>query len=198
MVVAQGSPIINLADLADKNIAGISPTCEAVISLTAAAKAAGAVFNLQRLAGGPAITALKGGTVDGAILEEPHVSIAELANYKVIFPDVSAKIPCRTINASNRILASNAERLKDFIKAIDEANAIILSNPTAENIVKIAADYTGAPTEAIIHGNGRLKFGIKLAVDGLKALGDELLALDNIKENPGDNMFANEFKGITW
>jgi NitT/TauT family transport system substrate-binding protein len=198
MVVAQGSPIINLADLADKNIAGISPTCEAVISLTAAAKAQGAVFNLQRLAGGPAITALKGGTVDGAILEEPHVSIAELANYKVIFPDVSANIPCRTINASNRILASNAESLKGFIKAIDEANAIILSNPTAENIVKIAVDYTGAPAEAIIHGNGRLKFGIKLAVDGLKALGDELLALGNIKENPGDNMFAGEFKGTTW
>jgi len=198
LVVSQDSPIINLADLNDKNIAGISPTCEAVISLTVAAKAKGAGFNLQRLAGGPAITALKGGTVDGAILEEPHVSIAELEGYKVVFPDVSASIPCRTINASNRILATNADQLKDFIKAVDEANAAILANPTAENIVKIAADYTGAPNEAIIHGNGRLKFGIKLAVDGLKALGDELLALDNIKEHPGESMFASEFKGITW
>ena len=198
LVVSPDSPIINLADLNDKNIAGISPTCEAVISLTVAAKAKGADFNLQRLAGGPAITALKGNTVDGAILEEPHVSIAELEGYKVVFPDVSASIPCRTINASNRILATNAAQLKDFIQAIDEANKLILSNPTAENIVKIAADYTGAPNEAIIHGNNRLKFGIQLAVDGLKALGDELLALGNIKEHPGESMFASEFKGITW
>jgi NitT/TauT family transport system substrate-binding protein len=198
LVVSQDSPITKLSDLNGKDIAGISPTCEAVISLTVAAKANGAKFNLQRLAGGPAITALEAGRVDEAILEEPHVSIAELAGYKVIFPDVSANIPCRTINACNRILASNAKQLKDFIKAIDEANVIILSNPIAENIVKIAVDYTGAPDKAIIHGNNRLKFGIKLEVEGLKALGDELLALDNIKENPGDNIFANEFKGITW
>lgn len=198
LVVPQDSPITSLADLDGKEIAGISPTCEAVISLTVAAKAAGAEFNLQRLAGGPAIVALEGGTVDGAILEEPHVSIAELAGYKVVFPDVSASIPCRTINASDRFLATNPDQLLDFIKAVDEANAIILADPVADNIVKIAAAYTGAPEEAIIHGNDRLKFGIKLEVDGLWALGEELLALDSIKENPGDSMFADAFKGVTW
>ena len=198
LVVPQNSPIRTLADLKDKEIAGISPTCEAVISLTLAAKRAGGEFNLQRLAGGPAIAALEAGRVDGAILEEPHVSIAELAGYKVLFPDISANIPCRTINVSNRALAANADALKDFIKAIDEANAIILSNPIAPNIVRIAADYTGAPEAAIIHGNDRLKFGIRLEVDGLRALGDELIALDNIRENPGDRMFASEFKGIIW
>ena len=198
LVVSQDSPITKFADLNGKEIAGISPTCEAVISLTVAANAAGAKFNLQRLAGGPAIIALEGSRIDGAILEEPHVSIAELAGYKVVFADVSANIPCRTINASNRALSANAEQLKNFIKAINEANTIILANPTAENIVKIAANYTGAPENAIIHGNDRLKFGIALEVDGLKKLGDELLALGNIKENPGDRMFSDVFKGITW
>jgi len=198
LLVPQESKISKLEDLKDKEIAGISPTCEAVISLTSAAKKAGANFNLQRLAGGPAITALKGGSVDGAILEEPQASIAELAGYKVLFREVSENIPCRTINASDRILATSAEGLKNLIKAVDEANKIILSNPKAENIVKIAAEYTSAPEDAIIHGNDRLKFGIAIKVDGLNALADELLANGNIKEKPGNAMFAAEFKGITW
>jgi len=198
LLVPQTSKITKLSDLNGKQIAGISPTCEAVISLTNAAKGAGAKFDLQRLAGGPAITALKGGTVDGAILEEPQASIAEIEGYKVLFREVSANIPCRTINASNRALAANADALKNLVKAIDEANQIILSNPTAENIVKIAADYTGAPENAIVHGNNRLKFGIALKVEGLNGLADALLAEGNIKEKPGDNMFAAEFKGITW
>jgi len=198
LVVAKDSPITTLSDLNGKEIAGISPTCEAVISLVSAARKVGAKFNLQRLAGGPAITALEGRRVDGAILEEPHVSIAELAGYKVLFREVSANIPCRTINVSDRIIASSTPQLKDFIKAIDEANQIILANPIADNIVKIAVDYTGAPRDAIIHGNHRLKFGIKLEVEGLKLLGEELIAEKSIKENPGDRMFASAFKGITW
>jgi len=198
LLVPQTSKITKLSDLKGKNIAGISPTCEAVISLTAAAKKAGGEFNLQRLAGGPSITALKGGSVDAAILEEPQASIAELDGYKVLFREVSENIPCRTINASNRALAANAEALKNLVKAIDEANKIILSNPTADNIVKIATDYTGAPENAIRHGNNRLKFGIDLKVEGLNGLADALLAEGNIKEKPGDNMFAAEFKGITW
>ena len=198
LLVPQNSPISKLEDLSGKDIAGISPTCEAVISLTSGAKKAGAQFNLQRLAGGPAITALEGGRVDGAILEEPQASIAELAGYKVLFREVSSNIPCRTINASNKSLANNANALKDFIKAVDEANKIILSNPTADEVVKIAVDYTGAPRDAVVHGNHRLLFGIQIPTDGLIKLGDELLAAGNIKENPGLSMFAEEFKGITW
>jgi len=198
LLVPPDSPITRLSDLQGREIAGISPTCEAVISLTVAARAAGGDFNLQRLAGGPAITALEGRRVDGAILEEPHASIAELAGYRVLFREVSENIPCRTINVSDRALAANTDALKDFIKAVDEANAVILSNPIADNIVKIAADYTGAPADAIIHGNHRLLFGIRLEVDGLIALGNELLALDNIRENPGNSMFAEAFRGITW
>ncbi|MCL1947822.1 MAG: ABC transporter substrate-binding protein, partial [Chitinivibrionia bacterium] len=127
LVVRENSPISALEDLNGKNIAGISPTCEAVISLTVAAKKAGAEFNLQRLAGGPAIAALESESVDGSILEEPHTSIAELSGHKVLFRDVSENIPCRTIAVSNRFLAANVEPLKNFIKAIDEANKIILA-----------------------------------------------------------------------
>ncbi|MCL2052616.1 MAG: ABC transporter substrate-binding protein [Lachnospiraceae bacterium] len=198
LLVPTDSPIKTLADLDGKEIAGISPTCEAVISLAVAAGAVGAEFELQRLAGGPAIAALEAGAVDGAILEEPSASIAELLGYTVLFREVAENIPCRTINASDSILAANPEQLKDFIKAIDEANEIILADPIAENIVTIAADYTGAPEDAIINGNDLLKFRIALDTDGLKALADELIILDNIKENPEDSMFSDVFKGVTW
>ncbi|MDR1874196.1 MAG: ABC transporter substrate-binding protein [Synergistaceae bacterium] len=198
LLVEPNSPIRTFADLKGREIAGISPTCEAVISLAVKALDAGGSFDLQRLAGGPAIAALASRSVDGAILEEPHVSIAELQGYKVLFPDVSAGIPCRTINASDRVLANSAEDLKRFVQAIDEANAVILANPVADNIVDIAARYTGAPKEAIVHGNDRLKFTIILDTKGLKLLGDELLKLGNIKENPGNKLFAEAFRGITW
>ena len=198
LLVPADSDIKELSDLQGKNISGISPTCEAIISLTVAARAAGAEFNLERLAGGPAIQALEACAVDGAILEEPQASIAELAGYIRKFDDVSANIPCRTINASDSFLANNADALVDFIKAIDEANTIILSDPIAENIVAIAAKYTGAPENAIIHGNHRLLFGITLEVEGLKKLADELVNMDDIRENPGDDMFAEAFRGITW
>jgi NitT/TauT family transport system substrate-binding protein len=198
LLVKPDSPIKTFADLKGKKIAGISPTCEAVISLAVKARENGGEFLLERLSGGPAIAALKSGAVDGAILEEPHASIAELEGYKVLFPDVSANIPCRTINASERILANNAEELKLFIKAVDEANTIILDNPVADNIVALAEKYTGAPKDAIIHGNSRLKFRVALDTKGLKSLGDELIKLNNIKENPGDKLYAESFKGITW
>jgi NitT/TauT family transport system substrate-binding protein len=198
LLVPADSDIRELADLDGKNIAGISPTCEAIISLAVAARNAGAEFNLDRLAGGPAIVALEAGQVDGAILEEPQASIAELAGYVRMFDDVSENIPCRTINASNRFLSANEQALKDFIKAIDEANAIILADSTSDNIVQIAADYTGAPKEAIILGNHRLLFQITLDTEGLKALADELVAMNDIRENPGNAMFADAFKGITW
>ena len=103
-----------------------------------------------------------------------------------------------TFNASDRALSSVPEQLKDFIRAVDEANAIILADPIAENIVRIAADYTGAPEDAIINGNHRLLFGIALEVDGLIALGDELLAEGNIRQNPGSRIFSDIFRGITW
>lgn len=198
LVVPKDSKIRTFADLNGKNIAGISPTCEAVISITVKARDAGAEFNLQKLAGGPALAALEAGKVDGAILEEPQVSIAELKGFKVLFRDASSNIPCRTINARNAFLASNAEELKHFIHAVAEANAIILADPVADRIVDISARYTGAPADAIRFGNDRLKFRIAIDKPGLSGLADELIKLGNIRENPGDKLYAPEFRGITW
>lgn len=198
LVVPQDSPIKSFADLNGKNIAGISPTCEAVISITVKARDAGAKFNLQKLAGGPALTALESKQVDGAILEEPQVSIAELKGYKVLFRDASSNIPCRTINARTAFLDSNSKDLKEFIQAVGEANAIILADPKADNIVAISAKYTGAPVEAIKYGNDRLKFRTQIDQPGLSGLADELITLGNIKENPGNKLYAEQFRGITW
>lgn len=198
LLVAPDSPIQTFADLNEKNLAGISPTCEAVIALSVATRATGGKFNLQRLAGGPALAALESRSVDGAILEEPHASIAELKGYKVLFREASENIPCRTINARTSFIAENSASLKNFIKAVDEANAIILANPTADNIVEIAHRYTGAPVEAIRHGNHRLLFLTTIDTNGLSLLADELVKLESIRENPGYRLYADEFKGITW
>ena len=198
LVVSPDSPIQAYTDLKDKKIGGISPTCEAVISLSKQAKAANSPFVLEKLAGGPAIAALEAKAVDGAILEEPHVSIAQLKGYKVLFPEASANIPCRTINARTAFLKDNPEALKGLIAAIEEANAIILAAPTSDEIVAIAAKYTGAPADAIKHGNDRLKFQTKLEEEGLSGLAVDLVAQGSIKENPGEALYAAEFKGITW
>ncbi|MBM4310465.1 MAG: ABC transporter substrate-binding protein [Deltaproteobacteria bacterium] len=198
LVVSPDSPIKEWTDLKDKRIAGISPTCEAVISITKQARKANSPFALEKLAGGPAIAALEAKAVDGAILEEPHVSIAELKGYKILFPNASASIPCRTINARTAFIKENTAALKAFIEAIAEANKFILAAPAGDEVVAIAAKYTGAPADAIRHGNHRLKFQTKLEVAGLSDLADDLVAQGSIKENPGLSLYAPEFKGITW
>jgi NitT/TauT family transport system substrate-binding protein len=198
LVVDKDSPIKGIADLKDKRVAGISPTCEAIVSYTLAAKAANSPFVLEKLAGGPAIAALEAKAVDAAILEEPQASIAELKGYRFVRPDVSKEIPCRTINARAAYLKDKPEVLKALVKAIEEANALILANPVADDIVEIAQRYTGAPKDAIVHGNHRLKFQTGIKVDGINALAEALLAQGNIKENPGTRLYAPEFKGVTW
>ena len=198
LVVRQDSPIKTWKDLKGKHIAGISPTCEAFIAYEKKARENGGEYILEKLAGGPAIAALEAGKVDGAILEEPHVSIAELKGYKVVLRDAASQVPCRTINARTGYLKENPEALKRFVEAIKEANAIILKDPTGKQVVEIAKKYTGAPEDAIKHGNGRLKFTTVIQEKGLSALADELVSLKNIKENPGAKLYAAEFKGITW
>lgn len=198
LVVEPESPIREWTDLKNRRIAGISPTCEAVISITKQARAAGSTFNLEMLAGGPAIAALEAKAVDGAILEEPHASIAELKGYQIRFPDASASIPCRTINARNAFLRANPDALKAFIEAVEEANAFILADPAGAEVVDIAVKYTGAPADAIRHGNHRLLFQTQLDEPGLSDLADDLVAQRNIRQNPGQALYAAEFKGITW
>lgn len=198
LLVRKDSPIKSWSDLKGKRIAGISPTCEAVIAYEKKARENGGEFVLEKLAGGPAIAALEASKVDGAILEEPHVSIAELKGFKVVLRDAASQVPCRTINARTGYLKQDPAALKRFVEAIQEANAIILKNPASKQVVDIAIKYTGAPADAIKHGNDRLKFTTVIQEKGLSALADELVAQKNIKENPGSNLYAQEFKGITW
>ena len=198
LLVPPDSPIRDYRDLAGKTIAGISPACEAVIAPASAARWAGAEFNLVKFAGGPALAALQAGRVDGAILEEPHASIAELAGFRVMFREAAEAIPCRTINARIGFLRGNADALRRMIRAVEEANALINADPAAPAIVAIAHAYTGAPKDAIVHGNWRLQFTTRLDEEGLCKLGDELVALGHIRECPGRNAFAREFRGITW
>jgi NitT/TauT family transport system substrate-binding protein len=198
LIVRENSPIKTLEDLNHKIIAAASPTCETALTLSLAAKEKGSQIHFQKLTGENAIKALESGKVEGAILEEPYASIAELHGYKSLFHDVYANISCCTINASDRLLTDNAGILKHFIMAIDEANALIAANPTMDNIVSIAARYTGAPKDAIIHGNSRLSFVSAIDRKGLNLLGDELIKAGVIKNNPGEKLFAEAFKGITW
>ncbi|HOF88928.1 MAG TPA: ABC transporter substrate-binding protein, partial [Armatimonadota bacterium] len=174
LLVPVGSPITTYASLNGKTIAGISQTCEAVVTITKNAQAAGATFTLTPLAGGPAIAALEGGSVDGAILEEPQASQAELLTdaaghpkYKVLFRGDSSSIPCRTIVARDGILADHPEAVKRFIEAVAEANELILADPTSKEIVDVAVKYTGADRAAVEKGNGRLKFTTRLDQKGL-------------------------------
>jgi len=198
LVVDKKSPIKKYTDLRGKRIAGISPTCEAVIALASKARQAKSEFNLVKLAGGPAIAALEAKQIDGAILEEPHVSIAELKGYKVLFREASANIPCRTINARTAFIKSNDKAIKAFIGAIEEANRYILKDPASDRVVDIAHKYTGAPKDAIVHGNARLRFRTKIDEPGLAALGRELVAVGDIRSYPAKTIFAPSFKGITW
>jgi NitT/TauT family transport system substrate-binding protein len=198
LVVAADSPIRDIEDVKDKRVAGISPTCEAIITYTHAAKSADAAFTLVNMPGGPAIAALEANAVDAAILEEPQASIAELKGYRFVRPDLAGGIPCRTINARTAFLRRNADALKKMIEAIDEANALILANPVSAEIVEIAHKYTGAPKDAIIQGNHRLLFQTTLKEDGLSLLADALVEQGDIKENPGARLYADAFKGITW
>jgi NitT/TauT family transport system substrate-binding protein len=198
LVVPADSPIGDIPDLKGKRVAGISPTCEAVITYTRAAKDANAAFALEKLAGGPAIAAVEAKAVEAAILEEPQASIAELKGYRFVRADLAGGIPCRTINARTGFLKDKADALKALVAAIEEANALILANPVAEDIVEIAHRYTGAPKDAIIQGNHRLKFQTTLKEDGLSLLADALVENRDIRENPGARLYAPEFKGITW
>ena len=198
LVVAQDSPILELADLKDRRIAGISPTCEAVITYSKVAREADSDFFLEKLAGGPAIAALDARAVDGAILEEPHASIAELKGYRFVMPELAASIPCRTINVRTGYLNQNLDTVKALLEAVEEANALILEDPAADEIVEIAYQYTGAPKDAIRHGNHRLLFQTELLVDGLSALADDLVDNGDIRENPGTRIYAEQFRGITW
>lgn len=198
LVVPKGSPIRSYKDLNGKRIAGSSPACEAVIAYEKKARAAGAHFVLEKLAGGPAIVALDSGAVDGAILEDPHLAIAELKGYRAILRDAPQRFPCRTINVRTAYLKENPEALKRLVAAIWEANSFINKAPASRQIAEIALKYTGAPRQATTRAARRFTFNDRIDEKGLNALGEELAARKEIRENPKENLYAAAFKGITW
>lgn len=198
LVVPKNSPIRSYKDLNGKRIAGSSQACEAVIAYGKKAREAGARFVLEKLAGGRAIVALDSGKVDGAILEDPHLAIAELKGYRAILRDAPQRFPCRTITARTAYLQENPEALKRLVAAIREANILIGTAPASRQIAKVALKYTGAPQQATTRAARRFTFNDRIDEKGLNALSEELAALKEIRENPGDNLYAAAFRGITW
>ena len=68
----------------------------------------------------------------------------------------------------------------------------------ATDIVDIAQKYVSVERQAIINSNPKLGFTTQLAAEKLKGYADALVRQGTIKANPGDGLFAPEFKGITW
>jgi NitT/TauT family transport system substrate-binding protein len=221
LVVPVNAPIKVPSDVKGLQIAGLSTTCCAVIAIRDSLKEQyNTEFELVTLAPGAALAALGGHAVKGAILEEPFVAEALLQKdaqgrpkYKTIFDghsdaDGNGRIdpnlagenpPCRTINANTNFIATRLGDAKLFIEAIDEADKLIRSNPTAPDIVDIAAKYVpNVSRQAIVNSNPKLGFQTKLDTAGLKGYADALVKLGTIERNPGDALFAPEFKGITW
>jgi NitT/TauT family transport system substrate-binding protein len=220
LVVPVNSPVRVPRDVNRLQIAGLSTTCCAVIAIRDALKDQYSTeFELVTLAPGAAIAALEAGSVRGAILEEPFVAEALLLvdaqgrpKYKTIFDGTSdangdgridanlagVNPPCRTINANTNFVANRLNDAKLFIQAIEEADKIILANPTAPDIVAIARKYVTVSEQAIINSNPKLGFQIKLDTAGLIGYADALVKQGTIDKNPGDALFAPQFKGITW
>ncbi|MDR3212200.1 MAG: ABC transporter substrate-binding protein [Planctomycetota bacterium] len=221
LVVPVDSPIKVPSDLKGLDLAGLSNTCCAVIAIRNSLKEIySAEFTLTALAPGAALAALESNSVRGAILEEPYVAEAQLLadasgkpKYKTIFDGTSdangdGKIdanlagenpPCRTINANKAFISKRLPDAKAFIEAIDEADKLIRSNPIASDIVAIARKYVPNVSEkAIIKSNPKLGFQIKLDTVGLIGYAQALVNQKTIETNPGEALFAPEFKGITW
>ncbi|MDR2075421.1 MAG: ABC transporter substrate-binding protein [Desulfovibrio sp.] len=221
LVVPVNAPFKKPEDLKGQQLAGLSNTCCAVIAIRDALKQRyNTEFTLTALAPGAALAALEGGAVKGAILEEPFVAEALLLKdadgkpkYKTLFDghsdaDGDGKIepnlagenpPCRTINANKDFVRNNTKEAKAFIAAIDEADKLIRKNPVAADIVAIARKYVpNVSQQAIINSNPKLGFQIKLDTAGLKGYAQALVNQGTIEKNPGDALFAPEFKGITW
>jgi NitT/TauT family transport system substrate-binding protein len=221
LVVPVNSPVRNPADLRGLQIAGLSTTCCAVISIRDNLRSRhNTDFELVTLAPGAALAALEGGAVRGAILEEPFVAEALLLRdaqgrpkYKTIFDGNSdangdgrtdANLagdnpPCRTINANTNFIATRLADAKLFIEAIDEADRLIRANPIAADIVDIAAKYVpNVSRQAIINSNPKLGFQIQLDTRGLIGYAQALVNQGTIEKNPRNDLFAKQFKGITW
>jgi NitT/TauT family transport system substrate-binding protein len=187
-----------LGDLKGKRVAGISPTCEEVLAYRKKAREQGGEFAVQTSAGGRALVDLEAGRVDGAILEEPHASIAELKGYKPVFAGQASRMPCRAIIARTGFVRDNPAALKRFVAAIREANAFIAGKQANRQVVEIAAKYTSTPERVLQRSITRFRFSERIDETGLNILAEELVAVKAIRENPRERLYAVEMRGVTW
>ncbi len=198
LTVPANSPIKTIKDLGGKKVAGVSPTCESVIAFVDAANRENAAFETIKMPAKDAMAALEKGEVDACILEEPFASVMELKGYDLKFREV-IQVPCRFLSANVNFLKAKPDVAKRFIEALKEVNEIYEENPIADEIVEIAAKYTGASKEAIKHGMVRIHLTTDLNLIRIKALQDSLVRVGALKQPLKDEeLFAEELKGITW
>jgi NitT/TauT family transport system substrate-binding protein len=197
LFLARRSPVAAASDLKGKRIAGVSPQCEGVLAYQKIAREAGGEFIVEIAGGARALANLAAGSIDGAILEEPFASIAEMKGFKAanIRP---AAMPCRTINVRTGFLRENPEALKRLMTAVREANAVIRKDPTSGTLLDICARYTATRREVAQRAVRHFNYTERIDEKGLLALADELLRAKAIRENPRERLFARELQGITW
>jgi NitT/TauT family transport system substrate-binding protein len=198
LLVPKGSPIKKWTDLKGKRIAGFSPTCEAVLAYDVKARAAHAPFSVVTLSGPAALAALEAGTIDGAILEEPDSGIALRTGFRAVLTDASQQGGCRTVTARSGIVRGNPDAVRRLVMALQEANELIRRNPTSHEWLRIARIYTDVPSKVFPWDGRKPTFTTRIDEKSLKALAEELVRLKLVRENPGDDLYATELRGITW
>jgi NitT/TauT family transport system substrate-binding protein len=198
LFLPKGSSVKSLRDLQGKRVAGISSTCEEVLAYRKKAREQGGEFVVATAAGGRALVDLEAGRLDGAILEEPYASIAELKGYKSAFGGQAVRMPCRAVIARTGFVRDNPAALKRLVEALREANALIAAKKANGQVVEIAAKYTSTPKKVLERSIGKFHFSEKIDEKGLNVLAEELVAVKAIRENPGERLYAVEMKGITW
>jgi NitT/TauT family transport system substrate-binding protein len=198
LFLPKGSVVKTVADLKGKRVAGISPTCEGVLAYQRQVRQTGGRFIVEVSGGARAVADLAAGSIAGAILEEPHASIAEAKGFPSLPQAGAAAMPCRTINARTGILRDNPDAVKRLVAALVEANALIRKDPANARILTIAENYTATARPVLQRAMKRFRFTEQVDEKGLATLTSELLAAQAIRENPQERLFAQELKGITW
>ncbi len=198
LTVPANSTIKTVKDLSGKKVAGASPTCEAVVAFLDAAERENAKFEVVKMTPADSMAALEKGEVDACILEEPFASVMELKGNELKFREL-IQVPCRFLSANTEFLKNKADAAKRFVEALNEINELYDENPISDEIVDIANKYTGASKEAIKHGMVRIHLTTELNVIRIRALMGSLVRVGALKEPLKDeDIFAAEFKGITW
>jgi NitT/TauT family transport system substrate-binding protein len=198
LVVAKSSAVRTIADLKGKRIAGLSANCEGILAYQVKAREKGGEFRVVVLSAGRSLIDLAAGKIDGAILEEPYLSMAESRGFRAVQRETASRFPCRTINARTSILKENPEGVRRLLAAINEANSIIARDPASPKLLAIAERYTGFPEKAVKPGISLFTFSEKIDERRIDRLVEEMLAAGIIRENPGERLYSAELKGLTW